>query len=168
MHQPCSCAVKCLFGAISGVTSRSRTLSGFEKGPDQQGCTEGAQDCPKPRRKYLFFGGLSSPFLSVQICGIVLVAFSLSALVGHSLFRCFENNDWKPKWLLLALPRALASLFFWGWGRAGNPLRAWGLVPQYQSDNYNDRQPIASRHKTTLRAYHSRFYCRSDSLPRVN
>lgn len=121
---------------LSGFYSRACELSprqgigraGFVESPNNKGGSGEAENSPKPRRKYLFFGGIRSPYLGIQIAGIVLAAFSLSALTGFCLFRTFNYGHGKRLWLTASVLSGLLGLFFWGWGWAGNPLSAWGLA----------------------------------------
>lgn len=97
--------------------------------PNYKDCSDATQNSRKPRRAYLFFGGVSSPYLGIQITCLAFAAFGFSALSGLSLFRAFDNGDNKWIWLPVALVSALSGLFLWGWAWAGNPLSAWGLAP---------------------------------------
>ncbi len=114
---------------ISRVASNLVGLSRKAQGPNDEYRSDETENGSEPSRRYLFFGGLGSPYLGIQIAGIVLAAFSLSALTGVSLFRAFDNGDSKGIWLPIAVASSFAGLFFWGWAWAGNPLSAWGLAP---------------------------------------
>lgn len=92
-------------------------------------CSNETENGCKPRREYLFFGGISSPYLGIQIARIVLAALGFAAGTSVSLLRGFEYNYIKVRWLLLATLSGFLSLFFWGWAWAGNPFSAWGLAP---------------------------------------
>lgn len=126
---PRSAAPKGVAGVIGSVPSRIRRFSCFPEGPYQQKSAEKTESSARPRREYLVFGGIGSPYLGVQIVGIVFAAFGFSALTGYSLFRRFNDSDRHGRWLLVSLASSICGLFFWGWGWAGNPLSAWGLAP---------------------------------------
>lgn len=115
--------------SLSSITGDLVRFLRFQQCPDNQASADEAEESGKPRRKYLFFGGISSPYLGLQIAGIVGAAFGLSACCGYSLFRAFNHGNRKWRWRALATLSGLLSLFFWGWGWAGNPLSAWGLAP---------------------------------------
>lgn len=116
---------------IGRFTSGLGALLSFQQRPNQKAGAEGAEGRPNPRREYLVFGGISSPYLGIQIAGIVLLAFACCSVTGYSLFRRLQDDHGKWRWTVLAVVSGLCGLFFWGWGWgwAGNPLSAWGLAP---------------------------------------
>ena len=113
----------------NGVPGYAISGSGLQQGPDYQDGPKGRQKRGKPTREYLLFDGISSPYLGVQILGIMLAAFGLSSLSGYSLFRAFDHSHRnRASWIALAAASGVCGLTFYGWGWMGHPLRFWGLA----------------------------------------
>ncbi len=122
--------------SIFGFSSRARVIAlrdsvgtpRFEQSPNDQKSSKATENRSNPGRKYLLFGGIRSPYLGIQIAGIVIAAGGFSALAGYGLFRRFNYGNRKWRWTALATASGMLSLFFWGWAWAGNPLSAWGFA----------------------------------------
>ena len=99
----------------------------FIQSPNNEQSSDAAKHRSDPSRKYLFFGGVRSSYLGIQIACLVLVGFTLSALAGYSLFRRFNYGNKKWRWSLLALISCASALIFWGWAWGGHPLLTWGI-----------------------------------------
>ena len=128
-EKPCACSVKGFLRTVGGVTSGLGGFTGLSKVDVQQDSTGECQNCAKPSKRYLFFGGVSSPYLGIQIAGLMFAALGFSALVGSCLLRGLDDSYRKGKWYVLAAVSCIPALFFFGWAWAGNPLSAWGLAP---------------------------------------
>lgn len=129
LHQPGAFGVKCIPCALGGGFSGRTRFARFEQSPHEKSGAERTKDRAHPSREYLFFGGIRSPYLGVQIAGVVLAAFGFSALASYCFFRAFNNFHGKWTWGLNGVCAFAIGLLFWGWSWAGNPLSAWGLAP---------------------------------------
>jgi hypothetical protein len=97
----------------------------FRKGE----CPNEAKDRSCPSGRYLFIGGIRSPYLGLQIFGIILVGFCFAILCVFSGARAFDNPNRKAKFAGFAICAAsfVAGLTFYGWAFTGNPFLFWGL-----------------------------------------
>ncbi len=100
----------------------------LEQVPNQKTGPQQGEEGRDPRRRYLFFGGIGSPYLGLQIFGIMLAGLGFASGAAFGLFRCFENDSRRWRWLALSFPCMVLGLTFYGWGWLGHPLRLWGLA----------------------------------------
>ena len=122
--------------SLPRLVSRTSIFSGrysisfpsLVKCPNNQQGSNKAKKSSNPSRKYLIFGGIRSPYLGIQIAGIMLLAFGFTAIASYSLFRRFNYGNRKWRWILLGLASSACALFFWGWAWGGHPLLVWGVA----------------------------------------
>lgn len=101
----------------------------FSEVPHQQRSSEEGQNRGDPGGRYLFFGGIRSPYLGVQILGIMVVGFGFTFLSVLGITRALDDLDRKRRvygWLWLGIG-TIGALACYGWAWSGNPLRPWGL-----------------------------------------
>jgi hypothetical protein len=112
----------------NGILCNDVSPSRFSETPYNQKRTEKRENGPEPSRKYLFFGGISSPFLGLQIFGIVLVGFGFACLGVFGIALALDDPDRKRRilgWICLCIGGA-GGLFLYGWAWGGNPWLVWG------------------------------------------
>jgi hypothetical protein len=111
------------------VLSKGIGAPSLSEAPNYQQRTQKRQYGSEPSRKYLFFGGISSPFLGLQIFGVMLIGFGFACLSMLGITRALDDPDRQRRifgWVWLCVGCA-GGLFFYGWAWGGNPLLVWGL-----------------------------------------
>src|SRR4051794_20652817 len=76
-----------------------------------------------------FSGGVRSPYLGVQIAGIMLIGFAFACSVAFGILNALDNpnrNRWWLRWAIAALCARLRPLSY-GWDWMCHPLAFWGL-----------------------------------------
>ena len=125
--------ILCSFGRALGndyaFDGRLRRLAGFAERPDDQQRSSERQTGRTPTQKYLFFGGIRSPYLGIQVLGIMLVGFGFACLSVFGLVNALDNPNRNRRcigWLIagLCLPTGLT---FYGWAFVGSPFVFWGF-----------------------------------------
>ncbi len=104
-------------------------IARFNQSPNDQTRSHERQNGGEPRRKYLLFGGIGSPYLGLQVFGIVILAFGFTCLSVFGIRLALDDPNRQGRllgWAILSVG-LLGGLLFWGWGWTGHPLRAWGL-----------------------------------------
>ena len=76
------------------------------------------------------FGGIRSPYLGIQVLGIMGVGLGFAGLTVLSVIRTIDNRYRQRRigWCALAVVSALCGLTLYGWAWTGHPLRLWGLA----------------------------------------
>lgn len=107
----------------NGICSPSK-----EQSPKYEQCSGSAQKYCQQSNRYLVFGGIRGPYLGVQLAIIMGLGIAFFALASLSLFRRFDENDRRYRWIVGAILGIVGGLTFYGWGFLGHPLRFWGLA----------------------------------------
>lgn len=104
-------------------------LPGFRQIPDQEDGPGKREEGRNPSEPDLFFGGVRSPYLGVQIFSLMLVGFGFAFLSVFGIRRALDDLDLKRRrwgWLWFSVG-AVGGLFCYGWAWGGHPLRVWGI-----------------------------------------
>jgi hypothetical protein len=88
-----------LFGLRDCLTGNPVRFASFSEIPNQEQSSGESQKRYDPHRRYLFFGGPRSPYLGLQIFGIMLIGLGFTSL-------------------------SKGISYSWAW--SGHPLRTWG------------------------------------------
>jgi len=118
-------------GLLNSSMSDPVGLARFGEVPNQERRPKDRQNRSNAHRRYLLFGGLSSPYPGIQILGIMLIGLCLTLLSVRGITWALDDLDRKRRiygWLLYGVG-ALGALVFYDWAWSGHPLRVWGLGP---------------------------------------
>lgn len=104
----------------------------LQQRPQEQEGASSAEYHGQPSGRYLVFGGIRSPYLGIQIGGIMACGVAFLALCALGCFRLFDYQDGQRlvrvnSWVY-AIVGGIGGMTFYSWGIMGHPLRFWGLA----------------------------------------